>query len=133
MIELPIEHPRENMIIETKRLILRPFELADAKDVFEYLKRPMVNCFASMRLNSIEETIDMLKNRINETEYCFAIVLKESGKVIGEIEAYPEGGDEHSNDTSNDTFSPCWMINDVYQKKGYAYEAARAFLITYSK
>lgn len=121
------EQLRENMIIETKRLILRPFKLTDAKDVFEYLKRPMVNCFASMRLNSIEETIDMLKHRINETEYCFAIVLKESGKVIGEIEAYPEGGDTHSNNKSNDTFSPCWMINDIYQKKGYAYEAARAF------
>ena len=26
-----------------------------------------------------------------------------------------------------DTFSPCWMLNENYQGKGYAYEAAHAF------
>ena len=35
------------MVIETKRLILRPFLETDAADVYEYLKEPAVNCFAS--------------------------------------------------------------------------------------
>ena len=26
-----------------------------------------------------------------------------------------------------DTFSPCWMLNERFQGKGYAYEAARAY------
>ena len=26
-----------------------------------------------------------------------------------------------------DTFSPCWMLNEAYQGKGYAFEAAQAF------
>ena len=43
------------MLIETERLLLRPFEVGDAEDVFEYLKKPAVNCFADMKLNSIEE------------------------------------------------------------------------------
>ena len=34
------------MVIETKRLILRPFLEGDAADVYEYLKEPAVNCFA---------------------------------------------------------------------------------------
>ena len=34
------------MMIETNRLILRPFCVEDAADVFEYLKAPIVNCFA---------------------------------------------------------------------------------------
>jgi RimJ/RimL family protein N-acetyltransferase len=34
------------MIIETERLILRPFDEGDAADVYEYLKEPSVNCFA---------------------------------------------------------------------------------------
>ena len=42
-------------MIETDRLILRPFCAEDAADVFEYLKEPMVNCFACMKLNSLEE------------------------------------------------------------------------------
>ena len=38
------------MVIETKRLILRPFLETDAADVYAYLKEPAVNCFASMKL-----------------------------------------------------------------------------------
>ena len=61
-------------------------------------------------------------------EYFFAIVLKENGKVIGEIDAYPESGEPHQDEnTTLDTFSPCWMLNKEYQGNGYAYEAAHAF------
>jgi len=71
-----------------------------------------------------------MKKRVGETEFYFAIVLKETGKVIGEIDAYPETGDGHKpkdSDSPRDTFSPCWMLNADYQGKGYAYEAAHAF------
>lgn len=116
------------MSIVTDRLILRPFLETDAADVYEYLKEPSVNCFACMRLNSLEEARAEVKRRLGETEYYFAIALKDSGKVIGEIEAYPEPGDPHgSGDSPRDTFSPCWMLNENYQGKGYAFEAARAF------
>ena len=27
----------------------------------------------------------------------------------------------------SDTYSPCWMLNDKYQGKGYMYEAAKAY------
>ena len=43
------------MVIETNRLILRPFLEGDAADVYEYLKEPAVNCFASMKLHSLVE------------------------------------------------------------------------------
>ena len=116
------------MSIVTDRLILRPFLETDAADVYEYLKEPSVNCFACMRLNSLEEARAEVKRRLGKTEYHFAIALKDSGKVIGEIEAYPEPGDSHgSGDSPRDTFSPCWMLNENYQGKGYAFEAARAF------
>ena len=96
---------------------------------FEYLHKPIVNCFASMKLDTQEDAKEEMKRRTNETEYYFAITLKDSGKVIGEISAYPESGDGHDDDeaTIKDTFSPCWMLNQNYTKKGYAYEAARAF------
>lgn len=115
------------MILETERLVLRPFLLRDAKDVFEYLKEPTVNCFSSMKLNSIEEACEKIKNSVSETEYCFAITLKESGKVIGEMEASPEHEQLHDPAISMDTFSPCWMLNENYKGKGYAYEAAQVF------
>ena len=116
------------MIIETERLILRPFLESDAADVFEYLHEPAVNCFASMKLDTLEDAKAEMKKRVGETEYCFAITLKENGKVIGEIDAYPEAGEPHADETaSKDTFSPCWMLNLAYSGKGYAYEAAHAF------
>ncbi len=115
------------MVIETERLLLRPFREEDAQDVMEYLGEPAVNCFASMRLFSLAEAQAEMRKRAQETEYCFAITLKEGGKVIGEIDAYPEQGDAHSEDSSRDTFSPCWMLNEDYQGMGYAYEAALAF------
>ena len=116
------------MTLETKRLILRPFRESDAADVLEYLHEPAVNCFACMKLNSLEEAQAEMKNRAGETEYYFAIVLKESGKVIGEIDAFPETGEPHADENApKDTFSPCWMLNKAYQGRGYAYEAAHAF------
>ena len=119
---------KEKMTIETERLILRPFLETDAADVFEYLEKPAVNCFASMKLNSLEEARAEMKKRVGETEYYFAITLKDTGKVIGEIDAYPEPGEPHADESApQDTFSPCWMLNKAYQGKGYAYEAAHAF------
>lgn len=116
------------MVIETKRLILRPFLETDVADVYEYLKEPAVNCFACMKLHSLDEARAEMQKRLGETEYYFAITLKEGGKVIGEIGAYPEAGEPHAGeDAVRDTFSPCWMLNEAYQGKGYAFEAAQAF------
>lgn len=116
------------MIIETERLILRPFLETDANDIYEYLHKPSVNCFACMTLKTLDDAKAEILNRIDEIDYYFAITLKESGKVIGEIDAYPETGEPHADENSpRDTFSPCWMLNEAYQGMGYAYEAAYAF------
>ena len=114
-------------MIETARLILRPFRAEDAADVFEYLEKPMVNCFACMKVNSLEEAQHAVLERVKDTEYYFAIVLKESGKVIGEIDAMPETAAPDEKNAVLDTFSPCWMLHPNYHGKGYAYEAAKAF------
>ena len=115
-------------MIETERLILRPFVMEDAADVFEYLEKPAVNCFACMKLNTLEEAGKEVASRQADGEYHFAIVLKDSGKVIGEIAAHPESSQpDGAENFARDTFSPCWMLNEAYQGRGYAYEAAHAF------
>ena len=115
-------------MIETDRLILRPFREEDAVDVFEYMKEPMVNCFACMKVHSLEDAKKAVLERAEDTGYTFAIVLKDTGKVIGEIEAHPESSDPDSGKIVDlDTFSPCWMLNPDCHGKGYAYEAAKAF------
>jgi RimJ/RimL family protein N-acetyltransferase len=125
--------------IETERLVLRPFRESDATDVMEYLSGPLPHCFADMKLDSLDEARAEMVKRSADPEYCFAITLKGSGKVIGEIDAAPspyeppmlsssETAAAKENDPPlPDTFSPCWMLNAAYQGKGYAYEAAHAF------
>ena len=116
------------MMIETTRLILRPFREGDAEDVFEYLEKPTVNCFACMKVHSLEEARKAVMERAEDAEYTFAIVLKDLGKVIGEIDAHPESSQpDMAENYVKDSFSPCWMLNPAYQGKGYAYEAAHAF------
>lgn len=116
-------------VIETERLILRPFAESDASDIYEYLKEPLVNCFACMKLRSMEEAVADARRKAANAGYCMAIVLKETGKVIGEIEAHPETSQpDGAESMAMDTFSPCWMLSRDYHGKGYAYEAAHAFL-----
>ncbi len=110
--------------IVTERLILRPFSISDAADVLEYLAAPAVNCFACMKLDTLEAAKAELEKRTKD-EFYLAIVLKKSGKVIGELFGHPEGTDPE--DEVMDTFSPCWMLNKAYQGIGYAFEAARAY------
>ena len=114
-------------MIETQRLILRPFAEGDAPDAFEYLHEVTVHCFACMKTESMEDARKAVIERAKDSEYYFAIVLKENGKVIGEINAMPESPAPDDQNAVLDTFSPCWMLNTEYQGKGYAYEAAHAF------
>ena len=115
------------MIIETDRLILRPFTENDAADAFEYLHEPMVHCFACMKTETMEDARKAVLDRAKDGEYYFAITLKENGKVIGEIDAMSEATAPDEENAVRDTFSPCWMLNPNYHGKGYAYEAAHAF------
>ena len=114
-------------MIETERLILRSFIVSDAADAYEYLNEPIVRCFVCMKVNSLEEATKAVLERAKDTGYYFAIVLKENGKVIGEINAMPETAAPDKENAVPDTFSPCWMLHPDYHGKGYAYEAAKAF------
>ena len=116
------------MIIETERLILRSFTENDASDAFEYLHEPMVHCFACMKTETMDDARKAVLDRAKDGEFYFAITLKENGKVIGEIDAMPEATAPDEENAARDTFSPCWMFNPEYHGKGYAYEAAYAFL-----
>ena len=118
--------------IETERLLLRPFRENDAADVLEYLSSPLPHCFAGLHLDTLEEARAEVLKRSEDTEYCFAIVLKETGKVIGEIEAEPSDykppklRSREMSLPSSDTFTPSLILNATYHGSGYAYEATHA-------
>lgn len=81
-----------------------------------------------MKLRDFEEAKATVASYVEDAEFCLAIVLKDSSKVIGQIEAHPESSQpDGAENFVKDTFSPCWMLNKDYHGKGYAYEAAHAF------
>lgn len=74
-----------NKLIETKRLILRPFAESDLSDFYEYASVEGVGERAGWQHHeSIEKSREILSRFISEDK-TFAICLKESGKVIGSL------------------------------------------------
>ena len=57
------------MIIETERLILRPFTENDAADAFEYLHEPMVHCFACMKTETMDDARKAVLDRAKDGEF----------------------------------------------------------------
>ena len=79
------------MILETERLILRPWEEADAEECFRYAADPEVGSPCGWSAHtSIEDTRNVIKNVLNGPE-CYAVCLKETGKPIGSIELMLNG------------------------------------------
>ena len=71
--------------IETERLILRPWQKTDLSDLHEYASDPAVAPGMGWKPSeSLEETQKFLDRYIQDGE-SLALVLKESGKVIGDI------------------------------------------------
>ena len=104
------------MRIETKRLILRPFEEADYDDLFEFLSQLEKDEFEGYPGITYENGKDHLAYRIGSDEF-FAIELKETGKVIGNI--YCGKRDFEAREVG-------YIVNKHYQKLGYASEALSA-------
>ena len=77
------------MQLETKRLILRPFEARDMGALFDLLRDEEVNTFLPwFPVRSLEETAAFYERRFKDSEYAFAICLKADDTPIG----YNQGG-----------------------------------------
>ena len=83
-----------NVVLRTKRLILRPFNEDDLEDLFEYASVEGVGERAGWKHHeNIAETTQILEMFIKEKK-TFAVVLKENNKVIGSIGIEKYGREE---------------------------------------
>lgn len=72
-------------MLETKRLYLRPWEEADAEELYKYAKDPKVGPIAGWPPHtSVENSADIIHNVLSASE-TYAIILKETGLPIGSI------------------------------------------------
>ena len=75
----------KNIILETNRLLLRPFKMSDLNDFYEYAKVWGVGQMAGwLPHQSIAQSQKILEKFI-EGNKTFAIVYKNNNKVIGSI------------------------------------------------
>ena len=73
------------MILKTERLILRPWDEADAEECYKYAKDPRVGPIAGWPVHTdAENSRQIIRDVLNVPE-TYAIVLKETGLPIGSI------------------------------------------------
>jgi RimJ/RimL family protein N-acetyltransferase len=76
----------EDMRLETKRLLLRPWDESDAAVLYQIAKNPAVGPSAGWPVHKDEEDSRNIIRLVLSAENCFAIVWKETMQVIGAIE-----------------------------------------------
>jgi len=107
--------------LETNRLILRPATLADADAYYSWGGNPENVRYMAWGPNTLEQTKEYLAGVRSGQD--FAIVLKETGAVIGSCGVYPDG--------SGDTGELGWILHMDYHKQGLGSELC-AELMRYS-
>lgn len=112
------------MCIETERLYLRLFALSDLEDFYEYMTDSELCQMAGFENIMDRETARKELNTLVENK-AFAIVYKESSKVIGNfgVEPLPEilANDPSLKDKNGVTLS--FALSSGYRKKGLISEA----------
>ena len=111
------------MVLETERLLLRPWDETDAEECYRYAKDPLVGPIAGWPPHtSAEHSRQVIRDALRAPE-TYAIVLKETGLPIGSIGL-------HRNDLAegDDEMELGYWIGVPHWGCGYAPEAARALL-----
>lgn len=111
------------MELTTKRLIIRPIQIEDKIDLFEYRSDPETYKYLSVapkELKDIEKFIEKSSKDINVqgTWFQFVVILKENQRLIGDVglhflETEPE----------NKQVEIGYTLNPDFRGNGYAYEA----------
>ena len=111
------------MILETERLLLRPWEESDAEACYAYAKDPRVGPIAGWAPHkNVEESRKVIRDILSAPE-TYAIVLKETGLPVGSI------GFHHDDLAKDDGETELgYWIGVPYWGRGLVPEAARELI-----
>ena len=104
--------------LETARLILRPLSPEDSEAVQSWAVNPANIRYMSFGPNTEEQTREFLKTVRPGRD--FAVVIKETGRVIGSCGIYPN--------SDNDTGELGWILHMDFWKQGYGTELGRELI-----
>ncbi len=115
------------MKINSDRLHLRNYQIADVETVHEYGSVPEFSKYEPWGPNSIEDTRKFVAEAIaqsvtpNRFKYELAICLNQNDRQIGGFGLRREG-------QTSVVANLGWAINPAYQNKGYCTEAAKSMI-----
>ncbi|MCM1333269.1 MAG: GNAT family N-acetyltransferase [Bacteroides sp.] len=114
-------------MIETERLILRPWREDDADDLFRYASDERVSKMALWQCHtSVEMSREVITQFFMPYKDTFAMTLREIGEVIGCIGLVPMG-EEHYPASENEREVGYW-IGYPHWNKGLTTEALKSFM-----
>ena len=110
-------------MLETPRLLLRPWQEADAEECYRYAKDPLVGPIAGWPVHTSVENSRQIIRDVLSTPETYAIVLKETGLPIGSVGL-------HHNDLAerDDELELGYWLGVPYWGRGIVPEAARELL-----
>lgn len=111
--------------IETKRLILRPWNDFDAIELFDLAKEPEIGYWCGWEPHKhIRDSMFALHNFLEVNE-SYAICLKENGEIVGSISLT-----KRENSSSKDPeYELGFWIGKQYWNNGYATEASKKLIV----
>ena len=113
-------------MLETRRLILRPWQDSDAADLYCYASSPEVGPRAGWPVHtSVENSLEILRGVLSRPE-TYAVVLKETGRTVGSV-GLMIGKDSHLALPESEGEIGCW-IGVPYWGQGLIPEAVRELL-----
>jgi aminoglycoside 6'-N-acetyltransferase len=116
--------------IETGRLILRPMQMDDVDDLFEYQSNPEIVRFIPWPRRTPEQVKEAAEKTIatgkfdlvEDNDYIVLVwELKSTGQVIGQSNMGLVSKDNKASNIG-------WVTHQDFQRQGYALEATRALL-----
>lgn len=116
------------MELQTKRLILRGWHENDAESLYKYAKNPNIGPIAAWPPHtSIENSREIIKNVLSADE-TYAVVLKETGEVVGSIGLMMSKNEIHSAEMADDECEVGYWIGEPFWGQGLIPEAVRELL-----
>lgn len=116
------------MKLQTKRLILRPWQEEDAENLYKYAKNPNVGPIANWQPHtSVENSREIIQTVLSANE-TYAVVLKATGEAVGSIGLMLSNSEIHSAEIAENEGEIGYWIGEAFWGQGLIPEAVHELL-----
>jgi RimJ/RimL family protein N-acetyltransferase len=120
-----------DIILESERLLYRPFKLSDARALFEMDSNPNVHKYLwqkpTLHIDESIQIIEMVQKQYVENKIGrFATILKETDEFIGWTGI--KFVNDHVENGNTNFYDYGYRLNEKFWNKGFATEATKAWL-----